>query len=246
MGREYRCVKSVLLTRSEEDTKRDRELFERIGFKVLSLPLIRTVPLNFDPPQERFDMVIFQSPKAVNYYISKASLPTGARIVAVGEKTRKTLEKRGVHVDFVPQNNTAEGIVEELPDGEGRLVLVPRSEQGRTEVIEGLRRKGYRVVPLNVYRTGCRTHPPQKVEEALRRSGFIVFASPSAVRCLFANLQRDRVLCASEGVVVVAIGKTTKRELENLGLPPIITPAKPLMEEVAGKIHEFWQKNCIE
>ncbi len=239
------CSKSIILTRSREDIEKDKPVFEKLGFEVLSLPLVRTEPLEFKAPELEPDYVVFQSVKAVEYFLSRVALPPAVRIVAVGEKTKKALEKRGYRVWMVPGDSSAQGIVRDFPIGKGEKVLVPRSEQGRKEVIEGLRRLGYNVIPLNVYRTAFEKHRPETVEATLAKGRFILFASPSAVRSLFANLQEDRARERLKSLVVVAIGKTTKRELEEMGVSVRLVPSKPLIEEVAREILRYWQRNCL-
>ncbi len=245
MDRKFKCIKRVILTRSIEDIEKDRDLFERLGFEVISLPLIKTEPLDFEPPDVQPDYIVFQSAKAVKYFLKKMRINKGTKIIAVGEKTKKVLEKMGCYVHMLPTSNSAEGIVKAMPAGEGKIVLIPRSQQGREEVIKGLQKKGYKVIPLNVYRTVNVKYNPQKIKSILKKGGFIVFASPSAVRGLFANLQSGMEFSIFKNLVVVAIGKTTKGALEKFGVESDIIPVKPLMEEVAGKIHEFWQENCL-
>lgn len=242
MGRE--CIKRVILTRSREDIERDRERFEGLGFEVVPLPMIETEELEFNLPEEKPNYVIFQSAKAVRYFLKRVSIPEGAKVVAVGDKTKETIEKVGYSVHIIPEKRSAEGIVEAFPEGSGEVIWIPRSEQGRLEAIEGLRRKGYRVIPINVYRTVNLSYNPNHLKSVLEGGGFIVFASPSAVRGFFANLQKVDKVISLEEFTVVAIGKTTKKELEKFGVIPNIVPLKPLMDEVAGKIHEYWQENC--
>ncbi len=244
MGREPGCVKRVILTRSPEDIEKDRGLFEKFGFEVIPLPLIETQPIDFEAPPEAPDIVVFQSAKAVRYFLSRAGVGE-ARVYAVGDKTARALKEKGVKVFKVASESNALGLLREFPEGRGELVLVPRSEQGREELIVGLREKGYRVHPLNVYRTVEVSHEPESFRSVVEGGGFLVFASPSAVRSFFANMQRSGIEALQSNLVVVAIGKTTKKELEKFGVVPKVIPAKPLMEEVAGKIHEFWQENCL-
>ncbi len=234
----------MILTRSREDIEKDRRLFEKLGFEVVPLPLIETVPLNFQLPESNFAFVIFQSAKAVRYFLRGAKMPSAAKIVAVGKKTEKALKERGYRADIIPEEYSAEGIVKALPEGRGEAILIPRAQEGRREAIEGLERKGYRVLALNVYRTVEVRYDPLLIEEFLGAGGFIVFASPSAVRSLFANLQKDIASLILRNLVVVAVGKTTRGELERRGVRVDLMPAKPLMEEVAGKIHSYWQENC--
>jgi len=238
------CVKRVILTRSEEDIEKDRGFFEDLGFEVVSLPLIRTIPLEFQVPEEEFSYIVFQSAKAVTYFLSRADIPPGVKVVAVGDKTKQVLGEMGYTAHIVPQEFSAEGIVKALPAGKGEAVLIPRAEEGRREALEGLIKKGYRVFPLNVYRTENIRYDSAAVERLLTGGGYIVFASPSAVKGLFANLQKDSASALFKNLVVVAIGKTTKRELEIRGVEVDIVPPRPLISAVAGIIHRFWQENC--
>jgi len=244
MDRGNAYPKRVILTRSSEDVERDRKIFESYGFEVVPLPLIKVERVETHENFERPDIVIFQSQKAVALFLERFSIPEGTKVIAVGDKTRRALEERGVRVDLVPKENSAMGILEELPEGKGELVLLPRSEEGRRELLEGLPKKGYRVVPLSLYRTSVVLYPRETLLRAVEMGGFILFASPSAVKGFFANLQREEALLILKRLVVVAIGKTTKEELENFGIVPNLVPEKPSVEEVAGKIHEFWQENC--
>lgn len=234
----------VILTREEEDIERDRSIFEEIGFEVVSLPLIRSEPANFVLGDPNPDWVIFQSVRAVKYFLMKVRLPERSRIAVVGEKTKEYLESLGYKVDFVPSENSAEGLVREFPVGGGEKVLIPRSSKGRDTAIVGLRKKGYGVVDLIVYSVESRLHDPEHVEEILSQGGFVVFASPSAVKGLFANLQKDDILRLLSGLVVVSIGKTTKSFLESESLRADLIPRKPLMEEVAVTINRYWHDNC--
>ncbi|EDP75235.1 uroporphyrinogen-III synthase [Hydrogenivirga sp. 128-5-R1-1] len=240
-----RLPKRVILTRSVEDIERDRKLFEKYRFEVVELPLIRTEPLDFQVPKDSYEYVVFQSAKAVKHFLKSSDIPKGVKVIAVGNRTREELERLGYKVWLVPKDMSAEGVVNEFPLGRGETVLIPRSEQGRDEAVEGLSSKGYRVVTINVYRTSKVSYSEEEVVSILKGGGFIVFASPSAVRSFFANLRKGTAKAVLNDLVVVSIGKTTKKELEKFGVTPAIVPPKPLMEEVTGKIHEFWQENCI-
>ena len=236
--------KRVILTREEEDIERDRKVFEGYGFEVVSLPLIRSEGVPFEDNSGTFDWVVFQSVRAVRFFLERAEIPSECKIAVVGEKTKNYLESLGYRVDFVPEDQSAEGLSKELPLSGGERVLIPRSSIGRETLLKGLKERGCDVVDLVVYRVEVERHSPEKVRGTLAGGGFIVFASPSAVKGLFANLQREEILNYLRNLVVVAIGKTTKNYLESEGVTADIIPTKPLMEEVAVKIHTFWHEFC--
>ncbi len=234
----------VILTRQKEDIEKDKEIFERLGMEVLPLPLIKIEPLDFKIPEEAPDYIVFQSKNAVKFFLRKIKIPENVKVVAVGEKTKKFLEKQGIKVYKIPEVQNAKGLCElfkGLPSGS---VWIPRSEIGREEIIECLESFGFKVFPINAYRTVCEKYKEEEVERTLKTGNYIVFASPSSVDCLFANLQKDKFLRVMNNLKIVAIGKTTKNKLEEEGLRVDIIPDKPSMEEVAVKIHEHWQEIC--
>ncbi len=237
---------SVLLTRSEEDIKKDKPIFESRGLRVISLPLIAFEPVPFEVPSEKPDWIVFQSPRAVEFFLKRSKIPDGVKIAVVGEKTKKVAQDHRLKVDFVPSEMNAEGIAKELPVKEGQVIWIPRSSKGRVELIDILREKGAKVFPIDVYTTVNLIHPKKEVLKKLRGADYVVFASPSAVKGLLVNLQKEEILSIFKEKTVVAVGKTTKAFLEKEGFKVHLVPQKPLMEEVAGKIHEHWQENCTK
>ncbi|WP_333784907.1 uroporphyrinogen-III synthase [Thermocrinis sp.] len=226
---------TILLTRAKEDIEKDRIIFEREGFKVIGLPLIEEAPLEFEVPEGKFDFVIFQSQKAVKYFSSRVSLTGKEKILAVGEKTKEAVESYGYRVWAVPAQYYAEELVKLLEGYSGR-VLIPRSNIGREEVIQRLRQMGFEVWPLDVYQTKLVDYPPQEFEEKVNVSNFLVFASPSAVRAFFANLQKLSNRPTLSNKKIICIGKTTKEEWKKFFDVDCEMPEKPGMHEVLNMV----------
>ncbi|QID32413.1 uroporphyrinogen-III synthase [Pampinifervens florentissimum] len=223
-------LKRIALTRSKEDIQKDRPIFERAGFQVLELPLIEEEFLDFEPPKESFDFVVFQSPRAVKAFLSKFRLK-GEKIVVVGEKTKKTVEEHGYKVWAMPENYYGEELLKIFRGFKGK-VLVPRSAIGREEVMEGLKALGFEVHALDVYTIKPKLYQKEELISKLSTADAIVFASPSAVKGLLANLQKEEVIILLEPIKVVCIGKTTKAFFEKeIGLK-CLTPDKPSIERV--------------
>lgn len=226
---------TVLLTRAKEDIQKDRVIFEKEGFKVVSLPLIDEEALEFEPPEGKFDFVIFQSQKAVKYFLSRCALSGEEKILAVGEKTKEMVERYGYTVWAVPAEYYGEELIKLLEGHSGR-VLIPRSNIGREEVIKKLRQMGFEVFPLDVYQIKMVDYPAQELEEKLKASNFLVFASPSAVKSFFANLQKLNNKPSLKDKKIICIGKTTKEQWEKLFNAECEVPKKPSMYEVLNTI----------
>lgn len=227
----------VALTRAEEDIRKDRPIFERASFKVVELPLIEEVPLDFEVPEEEFDYLVFLSPRAVRLFLSRHS-PKGSKIVAVGEKTKKAVEEFGYEVFAVPENYYGESILKLMAGKRGR-VLIPRSEVGRQEVIEGLRALGFEVYTLNVYTVRPLIYKKETLMERLELADAIFFASPSAVEGLLANLPKEEASSLLARKVVLCIGKTTKEYLYSKLSLQCLTPEKPTVESVVSLLRSL-------
>ncbi|SHK24914.1 uroporphyrinogen-III synthase [Thermocrinis minervae] len=227
----------VLLTREEEDIERDRHIFESFGLEVVSLPLIETKYLPFEEPSD-YDCIVFQSQKAVKAFLSRASIKESARVFAVGRKTAEILEKFGIKAQY-PEEAYAEKLLEMIKGFGSCKIVVPRSEIGRDELIQGLKAIGFEVIDIHVYTTVPRIYPPEVVERKLKASDFVVFASPSSVHALFANLPKQKVTDLLEGKKVVCIGKTTKGAwVQETGMDCLI-PEEQSMRSIALLIKDL-------
>lgn len=222
----------VALTRSQEDIEKDKELFEKEGFKVVPLPLIEEEILDFELPSVSFDFVIFLSPRAAKVFLSKYKLGD-EKIVVVGEKTKRVVEGFGYRVWAMPEEYYGENLPSLLRGYLGK-VLVPRSAVGREEVIEELKNMGFEVYPINVYTVKEKLYTKEELIEKLKDVDALVFASPSAIRGLFANLQKQEAIRILKDKKIVCIGKTTKDFLKEETALECLMPQKPTMENVVA------------
>ncbi|QWK19349.1 MAG: uroporphyrinogen-III synthase [Hydrogenobacter thermophilus] len=230
----------VVLTRSEEDLQKDRELFEREGFVVIPLPLIKTEPLEFELLEDDFDFVVFPSAKAVNYFLSRRKLKGNEKVIAVGEATKKAVESYNYSVYQVPENYYAEEIKLLLKGQKGK-VLIPRSQEGREDLIKDLESLGFYVKALNVYTTKGVSYQRDEFLTKVSEGDVVVFASPSAVRSFFANLPKPEGAAILKEKKVVCIGKTTNQELLSIcGLSGLL-PEKPSFESIVKLLKSLAQ-----
>ncbi|SNZ13661.1 uroporphyrinogen-III synthase [Hydrogenobacter hydrogenophilus] len=226
----------VILTRSPEDIERDRKLFEREGLGVIALPLIKTLPIDFEPIDENFDFVIFQSAKAVKYFFERAKLRGNEKIIVVGEAVKKAVESYGYSVYQIPEMYYAQEIKLLMEKEKRGTVLLPRSREGREELIKWLSDMGFTVYPLNVYATEYVLYDREDFLKRLSMGQFVFFASPSAVRSFFANLPKPEGTKLLKKKKIVCIGKTTKEELTSLSGLSCFLPEKQSVESVVSLI----------
>ncbi|MFN3471989.1 MAG: uroporphyrinogen-III synthase, partial [Aquificaceae bacterium] len=141
-----------------------------------------------------------------------------------------------------PRDYYAEEVVK-LFEGLSGKVLIPRSAVGRDEIIEGLKALGLDVYPIDVYRVKERLYEKEDLLKRLRGANVILFASPSAVKGLIANLPKEEASRLLKDKKILSIGKTTKEFIKKeLGLDSQM-PEKPTMEHVVEFLKK-WHKVC--
>jgi uroporphyrinogen-III synthase len=126
-------------------------------------------------------------------------------VAAVGTATAAVL---GHHVDLVPLEQIAEGLVDAFPVGTG-IVLLAQAAEARPVLAEGLTAKGWTVRTVTAYRTAI--GPTALLEdpawnaahEAAREADAVVFTSGSTARGW------ARVVDLPLPAVTVAIGPAT-------------------------------------
>ncbi len=225
--------------------------------RALGAELLETPAISVGPPSswheldralldlDRFDWVAFASANGVESTVARAGAlgiaPAAlgrARLAAVGAATGRRLAQLVRAPEVVPHGASGAALAEALAGQvRGKRVLVPRAEDGRPELAQGLAEAGAQVESPAAYRTAL---APAASLSALRQAvvsgalDAVVFASPSAVRGVLAALEEDRVALGE--VVIAAIGLTTAAELRAHGLEADVLPARAGATELADAL----------
>ena len=186
----------VIVTRPRDQAGPLVARLEELGLEVVECPLIEIEPFDEAVDVEGYEWVIVTSPNGARELARRAngSLP---KVAAVGPGTAETLRELGIEPAFVPRVSSQDGLLEEFPRPEGRI-LFAGAEGSRKRAIETLQAD---FVPL--YRTRLVT--PERPPEG----DVVVLASGSAARS-FAALDAD--------VPAVTIGPQTTKVAQGLGL----------------------------
>ncbi len=228
----------ILLTRPPDRSGEMAGRLRELGAEVVEAPLIRVVPAEDTAAAaavlERlasYAWVVFTSANAVEPFFTllarrglDARALAGCRVAAVGDATAGALAGHGLRADLVPREARGEALVEPLAalSPPGSRFLLPRGDQARPELPDGLRRLGFQVDEAVVYRTLPDEEGARQAAAALKEGvDAVVLASPSAADSLAAALATgERGL---EGARPVAIGPTTAARVRELGLPePVV------------------------
>lgn len=197
------------------------------------------------------DWLVFASANAVEYFVRDARDYLGdlepvrsARLAAVGRRTAAVLAEYGLRTDVVPEHGDAEALAAAVAAAAGSAsrVLVPRAQEGRSELITALQAHVAEVVPLTVYRTVETGAADARIAAGLAalRAGSIdvvLLFAPSQVHALLGLLAPHGAQLLARVPIVGCIGKTTARALEIAGIDDLVVADVPdadcLLEQVA-------------
>lgn len=93
-------------------------------------------------------------------------VPERVRVAAVGDGTSRSLQEHGIHVDFVPVEHSAAGLVAEWPGEAGERVFLPQSALARPQLSNGLQAAGAHVETFAAYRPEPSFRDPESFEAA--------------------------------------------------------------------------------
>lgn len=226
--------RGIVVTRPEAQTEELAELLGAKGARVIAFPVIRIEPPESWETMDRaidalaeYHWIVFTSANGVAFFFRRLKALgrdirdlKGVRIATIGPATAAALESRSLRVDLVPEEFVSEGVVRAFA-GEGlkgRRVLIPRAQEARDVIPEGLRDLGARVDCVTAYRT-VRSDRQRSELEPLLAAGkvdAITFTSPSTVRCFLEIMGPD--FRPPEGVLIACIGPVTVRAARKAGL----------------------------
>jgi uroporphyrinogen-III synthase len=210
-------------------------MLRRVGALVVELPLIAIVDVA-GPARasledalagaDSYDWLVVTSPNGAQRV--RALLPptdstptstaasTSPKFAAIGTGTEQALGRRA---DLVPARSIAEGLLDEWPQGTGRVLLV-QGDQARDALAEGLRERGWLVDQVVAYRNVAVVPEPALLERAAAADA-ITFMSGSAVRSYVDAAGADRL-----PPLVVSVGPATTAVAASLGLHVSATAAE--------------------
>jgi len=228
--------KRVVVTRSREQASDLSRRIEELGGEAFEFPTIAIAePDDFAPldaaigQADSYDWLIFTSVNGVDAFFARLRHQgrdirdlKGARLCAIGPKTKERLEGMCLQVEYVPAEYRAEAVLEGLQGKlkAGERVLLPRADMAREILPETLRTMGAEVDDVAAYRTVRGGGDARLLRELLAEKmiHYITFTSSSTVKNFVEALESIDLQTLLEGIKLVSIGPITSQAARDLGL----------------------------
>jgi uroporphyrinogen III methyltransferase/synthase len=250
--------RGVVITRPEAQAEGFAELLRAEGARVIHFPVIRIAPPESWAPLdlalrqlESYHWIVFTSANGVSSFFRR--LPDagrdirdlkGIRIATIGPATAAAVRALGIRVDLVPEEFISEGVVRAFAgeDLRGSRILLPRAEQARDVIPEGLQELGAAVDVVTVYRT---LRSDRDTAELLPlfdggKVDVIAFTSPSTVTQFLAIMGPDFRLPSQ--VRIACIGPVTAAAAKKAGLTVDILQERYTVPELVNAIAAHFER----
>ena len=241
----------VLVTRAADQSHELVQAIEREGGNALVHPVLAIAP-PADPSAldaaaaavAGYDWVLLTSQNAAEAFLSRLAPGQRPRALAcVGGATARACEKQGFGVDLVPGVYNADALLTALVERVGGAVgalrcLMPRAEEGREVLPEGLRALGAQVDVVTAYRTVPATAEKSPLVGLLEKDAIhaLTFASPSAVTFFCRLLEGEPLLARALVIPAVCIGEVTATRASSSGFSSVVTAAASRVDDVVEAV----------
>ncbi len=249
--------KRILITRPKHQADKFADKVEELGGDPLVFPVIDIVAPDFTPLDaaleeiKDYHWVVFTSANGVNSFFDRLyqlkkdvrSL-TGVKIAAIGPKTCRAIEKRGLLVDYMPQEYVAEAVIEGMKKlgVAGKKILLPRADIARQVLPTQLINEGAQVTEVVAYRTVAATRDSGYLLELLEHQKIhvLTFTSSSTVRNFVRLIPKDRLKELLSDVTVACIGPITANTARDFELKVHLEADEYTIEGLISKLVEFF------
>jgi len=251
----------VLVTREQSA---GFEELEDLGAEIMEFPTIKIIPVEDHAEVDRcindietYDWIVLTSANGVNCFFRRLFHIgcdirdlKGIGICAVGEKTAEAIKQYGIHVDLIPKQFRAEGLIQAFTDlyNEGDLkdlrILLPRAEQARELFPERMRELGAHVDVPPIYKSIKPDIHGKRMQRFLReRKVTIATFTSAATFHNFCEIMGDDAIDYLKSTAIAVIGGVTKKAIEEKGLSVQIMPEKSTVNDMVKAIIAWADKS---
>lgn len=233
--------KRILVTRPSAQADAFVKLLKAQGAEAIKMPLIEITPPEDSEKIERnlsqidkYNWVVFTSANGVDYFMQRlksnnigiARLKT-LKFAVIGCQTLKRLESFGLKAKLMPEQFRQEALGKEIIKKieKGARILLAQAEGSRDVLHKMLKKQGFKVNRLAIYRTKPIMSQKARLRELFlkRKIDIVTLTSSSCVEA-FVRLTKNGLRNYLKKVVIAVIGPVCKERAEKLGLPVDVIP----------------------
>jgi uroporphyrinogen-III synthase len=221
----------VAITRPKDRAKKACDIVEKLGGSAVLAPTLDLKPVNTSSLRElverkdELDWIIFTSPTTIvslNKFYPDFIKTLDCKLAVIGNKTGKLAEKNGLGVDLMPNDFTAEGLIEEFKRRgiTGKTIGIPRTASARPVLPKELEKLGNKIILAEAYKS-LFPMDEKAVEDLIskienKEIDAITFTSPLTVENFFEIVEDKEKIAKllSDNLLTVCIGPITARVLE--------------------------------
>ena len=249
----------VAITRPKDRAKKACEIVENLGGSAILAPTLDLQPVNSESlkdlvsKKDELDWIVFTSPTTIvslNKFYPDFIKTLNCKLAVIGNKTGKLAEKNGLAVDLMPEDFTAEGLIEEFKKREitGKTIGIPRTASARPVLPEELEKLGNTVILAEAYKSLFPMDEKavqdliQKIEN--KEIDAITFTSPLTVENFF-KIADDKAKLAqllNDNLLTVCIGPITAKVLEEYDIS-YIYPDTYTVPDMMELLFKTWREN---
>ena len=249
----------VAITRPKDRAKKACEIVENLGGSAILAPTLDLQPVNSESlkdlvsKKDELDWIVFTYPTTIvslNKFYPDFIKSLNCKLAVIGNKTGKLAEKNGLTVDLMPEDFTAEGLIEEFKKREitGKTIGIPRTASARPVLPEELEKLGNTVILAEAYKSLFPMDEKavqdliQKIEN--KEIDAITFTSPLTVENFF-KIADDKAKLAqllNDNLLTVCIGPITAKVLEEYGIS-YIYPDTYTVPDMMELLFKTWREN---
>ena len=228
----------VAITRPKDRAKKACEIVKELGGVPVLAPTLDLEPVNTESlknlveRKDDLDWIIFTSPTTIvslNKFYPDFIKTLNCKLAVIGNKTGKLAEKNGMTVDLMPEDFTAEGLIEEFKKRgiTDKVIGIPRTASARPVLPEELEKLGNEIILAEAYKSLFPMDEDavkdliSKIEN--REIDAITFTSPLTVENFFEIVDDKQKIAKllSENLLTVCIGPITAKVLEKYDIDHI-------------------------
>ena len=209
----------IVVTKLKEKSEGIYELFRRYGHEALIIStMVSAEPSNPRPLSSLaemasngyLDILIFTSALGVDKLFERAYPAKNVRIVSVGPKTAKKVDKYGCTSEVISKFSS-EHFAKYLGDIQGLTIGIARAEVPNPELVNLLESAGANVVEAPAYRL---EPADNRFDDALNEADAVIFTSAKSFE--YSGFQRNN----HKNLKLAAIGEKTAKAMRNHGIEP--------------------------